>query len=152
MSQTSFPQPNPEWLLTRGVLARRFLAFLADLLLISVVFWAAALFIAIFGLLTLGLGWLAFHILPWLPLLYFTLLVAGSGATPGQRVFGLRLRQDSTLLPPTMALALVWSLLLLVSIAFSFIPFLAVFTNSRHRAAHDLLSGLVIIRQAQIPY
>jgi uncharacterized RDD family membrane protein YckC len=149
MSQILFPQPNPDWLLTRGVLSRRFMALILDCILITILGWGLALFIAIFGFLTLGLGWVAFHILPWLPLLYYTLFVGNSGATPGQRAFGIAVRQDATLAPPTLAQGLVWTLLLWVSFVLACIPFLLALSGPRHRTAHDLLSGLVVVRLPQ---
>jgi uncharacterized RDD family membrane protein YckC len=152
MSQTLFPHPNPDWLLTRGVLSRRFMALILDCILISIFGWGMAIFIAVFGFFTLGLGWLAFHIIPWLPLFYFTLLVGNGGATLGQRAFGLMVRQDADLSPPNMAQALVWTLLLWLSFVLACIPFLLALSGPRHRAAHDLLSGLVIVRQPQISY
>ena len=152
MSQTIFPQPNPELLLTQGVLTRRLLAFAVDMIILSIASAAAVFGIAVFGIFTLGLGWLAFHIVPWLPLLYFTLLVGGEGATPGQLLFGLRVRQELDLSRPTMAQGLVWTLLLFVSFACGGVPFRLALLGPRHRTAHDMLSGLVIIRQPQISY
>jgi uncharacterized RDD family membrane protein YckC len=152
MSQILFPQPNPDWLLTRGVISRRIMALVVDCILISLLGWAMALGVAVFGIFTLGLGWLAFHIIPWLPLVYYTVLVGNHGATPGQRAFGLAVRQNSDLSPPSMAQALVWTLLLWVSFALGCIPFLLALAGPRHRAAHDLLSGLVIVRLPQISY
>jgi len=152
MSQSIYPQPIADFLLTRGVIARRMLALITDCLLILVLGWAAWFLIAIFGLFTLGLGWGAFHLLPFLPLFYFTLLVGGTGATPGQRAFGLAVRQDIGLLPPTMAQALVWTFCLWLSFVLACVPFALALFNPRHRAAHDLLAGLVIVRQPQISY
>ena len=120
--------------------------------LIVVLGWSAWFVIAIFGLFTLGLGWGAFHILPLLPLAYFTLLIGGPGATPGQRAFGLAVRQDADLAPPTLAQALVWTLCLWLSFVLACVPFALALFNPRHRAAHDLLAGLVIVRQPQISY
>ena len=68
-------------------------------------------------MLTLGLGWMAFHILPWMPLVYYALFIGYAGATPGQRLFGLAVRQDADLARPTMAQALVWTLLLWIASA-----------------------------------
>ena len=109
--------------------------------------WALAFFILIFGLLTLGLGWLAFHIIPWLPFFYYTLLIGSDGATPGQRAFGLCVRQDVDLSRPSMAQALVWTILFWLSFILGGIPLLLALAGPRHRAAHDLLSGLVIVRK-----
>ena len=52
------PVLQPE--LFRGVLTRRFFAFLIDLLVISIPVILGYLFIAVFGLITLGLGWALF--------------------------------------------------------------------------------------------
>jgi uncharacterized RDD family membrane protein YckC len=144
--QQNLAQSNVDAFLTRGVLARRFFAFLIDAFLIGVVGWVAALTILVFGILTLGLGWLMFHIIPLLPFLYFTLLVGGSGATPGQRLFGLAVRQDIDLSPPNFAQAFVWTLLLWVSFVLACLPFAMALVGPRHRAGHDLLSGLVVVR------
>jgi uncharacterized RDD family membrane protein YckC len=139
-------QSSVDTFLTRGVLARRFFAFLIDAFLIGVVGWIAAITILVFGILTLGLGWLMFHIIPLLPFLYYTLLVGGSGATPGQRVFGLAVRQDRDLSPPSLAQAFVWTLLLWISFVLACLPFAMALVGPRHRAGHDLLSGLVVVR------
>jgi uncharacterized RDD family membrane protein YckC len=139
-------QSSVDAFLTRGVLARRFFAFLIDAFLIGVIGWIAAITILVFGILTLGLGWLMFHIIPLLPFLYYTLLVGGSGATPGQRVFGLAVRQDIDLSPPSLAQAFVWTLLLWISFVLACLPFAMALVGPRHRAGHDLLSGLVVVR------
>jgi len=52
------PDLQPE--LFRGVLTRRFFAFLIDLVVLSVPVILGYLFIAVFGLITLGLGWALF--------------------------------------------------------------------------------------------
>jgi uncharacterized RDD family membrane protein YckC len=51
-----------------------------------------------------------------------------------------------------MAQALVWTLLLWVSFGLACVPFLLALVTPRHRAAHDLLSGLVIIRSPHNVY
>ncbi len=151
MSQVLFPL-DPDRLLTQGVITRRVLALIADCLLIGIAGWVGAFGIALFGVLTLGLGWMAFHILPWLPLVYYALFVGYSGATPGQRLFGLAVRQDADLSHPNMAQSLVWTLLLWLSFGLAFVPFLLALVTPRRRAAHDLLSGLVVIRTSQNNY
>src|SRR5664279_5777680 len=52
------PQLEPE--LFRGVLTRRFFAFLIDLVVLSIPVILAVVFIAVFGIVTLGLGWMLF--------------------------------------------------------------------------------------------
>jgi len=130
----------------RGVLGRRAGAFVVDSLLIGLCGWAAALGIFLFGIVTLGFGFLLFHIIPLFPFLYYTLLLP-AGGTLGQRLFGVGLRDDNDLQRfPGYVEAFVWGLLLWVSIAMCFLPFLLALTNARHRAAHDMLCGLVIVR------
>ena len=51
------PVTNPE--LFEGVLARRCIAFLIDVVIIAVPVMFAAMFIFMFGMVTLGLGWFA---------------------------------------------------------------------------------------------
>src|SRR5947207_14079101 len=55
------PAANPE--LFEGVLARRLVAFLIDLVIIGAPVVLATLFIFIFGIVTLGLGWALFWLL-----------------------------------------------------------------------------------------
>lgn len=140
-----FAPQRSDAMLTRGVLARRFCAFIIDCFIIGVVGWAFAFGILLFGILTLGFGWLMFHILPVVPFVYYTVLVA-SGGTIGQRLFGLSVRQDIDLSAPTLAQALVWTLLLWLSFLLAGLPFAMALVGPRHRAGHDLLSGLVMIR------
>ncbi len=135
--------------LTDGVLPRRFLALIIDAICINIVGWTAAFLIALFGILTLGIGWLAFHVIPFIPLAYYTLLVGGTGATPGQRFAGLAVRQDDNWTArPNLAQGLVWAVLLWLSYVLVGIPFLLAFLNPRGRMGHDILSGLVVVRAA----
>lgn len=150
-SSLSYPQ-NPSPLLLKAVILRRSIAFLLDFIFIGLFGCCMAFAITIFGLLTFGFGWIAFHILPWLPFVYYILLIGGTGATPGQRLCGLALRQNETFEPPTFAQACVWSLFFWLSLAFAGLPFLVAFCNRRHRAVHDLLSGLVFVHPAQSGY
>jgi uncharacterized RDD family membrane protein YckC len=143
MSVTGFASEAPQF---RGVLARRFLAFLIDGILIGIFGWTAALGIFLFGIITLGFGFLLFHIIPVLPFLYYTMLLP-HGGTIGQRLLSLEVRDNAELTRrPGYAEALVWSLLLWVSFALAFLPLLLALTNPRHRAGHDLLSGLAVMR------
>ena len=55
------PDANPE--LFDGVLTRRFVAFIIDLIIIGLPIAAAALFILVFGFITFGFGWMLFWLL-----------------------------------------------------------------------------------------
>ncbi len=134
-----------------GIIGRRLLAFVVDMMLMACLGWFMAGMILIFGVLTFGFGFLMFHILPWLPLLYLAGWLGTAGATPGQLLFGLALRRDGSLLPPGPAEGFVWALLFMVSFALGGLPFLLALLGPKHRAGHDLLSGLAITRRSWQP-
>src|SRR5438045_4080613 len=89
------PWTQPE--LFRGVLTRRVFAFLIDLVVLSIPVILAYVFIAVFGLITLGLGWLLFWLVwpasvIWAIVYYGASLGGPHSATLGMRVMGLELR------------------------------------------------------------
>src|SRR5216684_7381029 len=89
------PWMQPE--LFRGVLTRRVFAFLIDLVVLSVPVILAVLFIAIFGVVTLGLGWVLFWLVSpasviWALVYYGASLGGPHSATVGMRVMDLELR------------------------------------------------------------
>ena len=59
------PATQPE--LFEGVLARRVVAFVIDFVIIAVPVVLAAMFIFAFGIVTLGLGWALYWLLPPAP-------------------------------------------------------------------------------------
>src|SRR4051812_29973390 len=80
------PYLQPE--LFRGVLTRRVFAFLIDLVVLSVPVILGYLFIAVFGLITLGLGWALFWLawpatIVWGIVYYGASIGGGQLATPG---------------------------------------------------------------------
>lgn len=158
MSQSLSLQPElmrDAWL-TRDVWPRRIVAFIIDVVVIGIVAFALAWVVLLLGLLTLGLGFLLLHLIPLVPPVYYVVwLATGAAATPGQRVMGLTLRQDATLglaVParPSVGQAIAWTVLLYVSFALSMIPFLLVLFTRRHRAAHDLLTGLTVVHASAL--
>ncbi|MDD2876143.1 MAG: RDD family protein [Acidiphilium sp.] len=137
--------------LTRDVWPRRIVAFVVDIVVIALVALAVAWVVLILGFLTFGLGFLLMHLIPLVPPVYYVAwLCTRSAATPGQRLLGLTLRQDDTLgqpdpVRPSLAQAIAWTVLLYLSFALSLLPFLLVLVTRRHRALHDLLSGLTVV-------
>jgi uncharacterized RDD family membrane protein YckC len=134
-------------LLTRGVMSRRLLAWLLDGALIAVILSGLWSFCLFFGLLTLGLGWPLFGVLPAVPILYHWLAISSPlSATPGQAMMGLCVRRDFDLGPPGGLQALVFALMFYLTLALGAIWMgIALFTT-RHRTIHDMLSGLVVVR------
>src|SRR5436190_21034335 len=89
------PVTQPE--LFSGVATKRVFAFLIDLVVIAVPVVLGYLFILLFGLLTLGLGWMLFWLawpasVVWAIVYYGATLGAPHSATIGMRVMDLELR------------------------------------------------------------
>ena len=91
----SIRELQPE--LFRGVLTRRVFAFLIDLVVLSVPVILGYIFIAVFGVITLGLGWMLFWLawpatMVWAIVYYGASLGGPHSATLGMRVMDLELR------------------------------------------------------------
>src|SRR5437588_8520127 len=89
------PWTQPE--LFRGVLTRRVFAFLIDLVVLSIPVILACMFIAVFGVVTLGLGWALFWLVSpasviWALVYYGASLGGPHSATLGMRVMDLEVR------------------------------------------------------------
>src|SRR5262249_47418680 len=89
------PAANPE--LFEGVLARRCIAFVIDVIIIAIPVLFAAVFIFIFGLITLGLGWVLFWLLSpatviWAICYYGLTFGSPASATIGMRVMDIEMR------------------------------------------------------------
>ena len=152
------PQPHafdpllqPE--LFRGVLTRRIFAFLIDLVVLSVPVILAYLFIAVFGLITLGLGWALFW-LAWPATVIWALIYYGASlggprsATMGMRVMDLELRTwygaPGYFVLGAMHAVLFW---ISVSVLTPLVLLVGLF-NGRRRLLHDIILGTVVINSS----
>src|ERR1700679_1821449 len=142
------PDLDPE--LFRGVLTRRVFAFLIDLLVISIPVVLGYVFIAVFGLLTLGLGsllfWLAWPAsVVWAIVYYGASLGGPHSATLGMRVMDLELRTFYGA-PGDFVLGAMHAVLFWVSVSFlsPFVVLVGLF-NGRRRLLHDIVLGTVVI-------
>lgn len=79
--------------------------------------------------------------------LYLTISIAFFGRTFGMRLFSLELVDVEENAYPTMHQAAVSSAVFLLSLAFAGIGFLPIFFNEERRAAHDILSGTILLRE-----
>jgi len=142
------PVSQPE--LFRGVLTRRIFAFLIDLVVLSVPVIIGYLFIAVFGLITLGLGWALFWLawpasVLWAVVYYGASIGGPHSATLGMRVMDLELRTWYGA-PGYFVLGAMHAVLFWVSISFlSPLVLLVGLYNSRRRLLHDFVLGTVII-------
>jgi uncharacterized RDD family membrane protein YckC len=145
------PWTQPE--LFHGVLTRRVFAFLIDLVVISVPVILGYLFIAIFGLITLGLGWVLFW-LAWPASVVWALIYCGASlggpysATLGMRVMDLELRTWYGA-PSHFVLGAMHAVLFWLSISFlTPLVLLVGLFNGRRRLLHDIVLGTVVINSS----
>ena len=145
------PDLEPE--LFRGVLTRRVFAFLIDLVVLSVPVILGYIFIAVFGLLTLGLGWVLFWLawpasVIWAIVYYGASLGGAHSATLGMRVMDLELRTFYGA-PGYFVLGAMHAVLFWVSVSFlSPLVVLVGLFNGRRRLLHDIVLGPVIINNS----
>jgi uncharacterized RDD family membrane protein YckC len=142
------PWMQPE--LFRGVLTRRFFAFLIDLVVLSIPVILAVIFIAVFGVVTLGLGWALFWLVSpasiiWALVYYGASLGGPHSATIGMRVMDLEMRTWYGA-PSYFVLGAMHAVLFWVSVSiFTPLILLVGLFNGRRRLLHDMLLGTVII-------
>lgn len=142
------PATQPE--LFEGVLARRFIAFLIDLVILALPLLLLALFIVVLGIVTLGLGLLLFWFFGpiaviWALLYYGLTFGSAASATIGMRVMDLEMRtwygsRAYFVLGAVHAIGY-W---LTVSFLTPLILLVALF-NDRRRLLHDMLVGTIVI-------
>jgi uncharacterized RDD family membrane protein YckC len=142
------PIANPE--LFEGVLARRIMAFVIDVIIIVVPLVFASIGIFIFGLITLGLGWTLFWILSpasviWALFYYGLTLGSPASATMGMRAMEIEMRTWYGS-PAYFVLGAVHAIVFWVTVSFltPFVLLVGLF-NSRRRLLHDMLVGVVMI-------
>jgi len=145
------PDLEPE--LFRSVLTRRVVAFLIDLIVISVPVILACVFILVFGLFTLGLGWLLFWLVwpasvIWAIVYYGACIGGPYSATLGMRMMDLELRTwygaPGYFLLGAMHAVVFW---LSVTVLTPFVLVVGPF-NSRQRLLHDYVLGTVVINSS----
>jgi uncharacterized RDD family membrane protein YckC len=145
------PVANPE--LFEGVLARRCIAFLIDVTVIAIPVLFAAVFIFIFGLVTLTLGWALYWLLSpatviWAIFYYGLTFGSPASATIGMRVMDLEMRTWYGA-PAYFVLGAVHAIAYWFTVSF-FTPLilLVAFFNQRRRLLHDILVGTIVINNA----
>ncbi len=142
------PATMPEYF--EGVLARRVIAFFVDLVIIAIPIILAALFILVFGFITLGLGWILFWLLSpatviWAIFYYGLTLGSPQSATIGMRVMDLEMRTWYGA-PSYFVLGAVHAIVFWVTVSL-LTPFILLvgFFNERRRLLHDILLGTIVI-------
>ena len=142
------PRMQPE--LFHGVLTRRVFAFLIDLLVLSIPVILACIFILVFGVITLGLGWALFWLVSpasviWALVYYGSTLGGPHSSTLGMRVMDLEMRTWYGA-PTYFVLGAMHAVLFWISVSvLSPLVLLVGLFNRRRRLLHDVLLGTVVI-------
>jgi uncharacterized RDD family membrane protein YckC len=151
------PYARPD--LFEGVLTRRVFAFLIDVVVISIPIVLAVIFIAVFGVVTLGLGWALFWLVSpatviW-PVVYYGMSLGGPhSATWGMRMMGVQMRtfsgQPGYFLLGAAHAVLFWASISLLTPLVVIVALL----NGRRQLLHDLVLGTVVVNSsaARVPY
>jgi len=146
------PAVNPE--LFEGVLARRCIAFVIDLVIIAIPVVLVVIFMVAATIATLGLAALIFALLSplfwpliviWAICYYGFTFGSPASATIGMRVMDLEMRTWYGA-PAYFVLGAVHAILYWVTVSL-LTPFilLVAFFNSRGRLLHDMLAGTIVI-------
>jgi uncharacterized RDD family membrane protein YckC len=142
------PAVNPE--LFEGVLARRAVACLIDVVIIAIPVLFAAMFILVFGLVTLGLGWTLFLLFTpatiiWAVCYYGMTFGSAASATIGMRAMDLEMRTWYG--PPAyFMLGAVHAVLFWITCSMLSPLILVVgLLNDRRRLLHDILIDTFVI-------
>lgn len=137
--------------MSAGVLPRRTLAWAVDVVVVLVITTVLALAIAVVGLVTLGLGWSLFALLPATGIVYSAATIGGPAqATLGMRMNGLRAVQASDggrvhwiaaavhalLFWAALTSFVLWALDVLIGVA-----------RADARLGHDLLVNVAVVRR-----
>jgi len=142
------PAVNPE--LFEGVLARRLIAFVIDVIIIGIPVMFAGIFIFMFGLVTLGFGWALYWLLSpatviWALAYYGLTFGSPASATIGMRIMELEMRTWYGA-PAYFVLGAVHAVVYWITVSI-LTPFILLvgFFNERRRLLHDILVGTVVI-------
>jgi uncharacterized RDD family membrane protein YckC len=146
------PVSQPD--LFEGVLPRRVVAFVIDFFIIAVPIVLAAMVIFAFGVVTLGLGWALYWLLPpasviWAICYFGITLGSPNSATIGMRVMDLEMRTWYGA-PAYFVLGAVHAIVFWFSVsALTPLILLVCFFNERRRLLHDIVLGTVVINNAR---
>ncbi|GJE14123.1 MULTISPECIES: RDD family protein [Methylobacterium] len=133
----------------RASLGGRAVAYLLDILFIFGFTALLTLVITVIGVVTFGLGWTLFAVLPASGIIYSAITVGGpKQSTIGQRLMGLRVVAPETGARVDIITAAVHALLFYVAISTFLLWCVDVvfgLVRSDRRLGHDLLLGLAVV-------
>lgn len=136
--------------LFEGVLARRLIAFVFDVIILAVPVLLAVVFIFVLGVVTFGFGWALYWLLTpaaviWAIIYYGLCFGSPASATIGMRMMDLEMRTWYGA-PAYFVLGVAHALVfwITMSVLSPFVLLVGLF-NERRRLLHDILVGTVVI-------
>lgn len=132
----------------QGVRTSRLLSFFIDYLIVGILCIPFAVIIALLGILTFGLAWGLYAILPAIvAVIYLGLTMGGPNqATVGMRMMGIRIKRlDGKQVDPILA-ALHGILFWVIHTVAVILPLFVSFFSSKKRLIHDILLGTYVAR------
>ena len=149
MEPADFPDPGTAPELFEGILTRRVVAYCIDLLICALISGFFILVVAITGVLTLGLAWLA---LPLAPIAAIILYYSATLGSPRRSTLGMRV--TDIIVTPTRGYpldgpkAFLHVLVFWVTIwVFWPLLFIGLFTQ-RRQLLHDFIVGTLVLRRS----
>lgn len=146
----SLPDPDSHPELFDGILIRRSIAYLIDVLILTVMVWALVIFGVVAGFLTFGLFWVALpFLLPVAVLVYYAATLGGAArATIGMRMMDIVLTPARgrpldgwrILIHPILFWITVWIIWPAILVVVLFTP--------RRQTLHDLVTGTLMVRRS----
>ncbi len=140
------PLVKPE--LYDGLIGRRVVAYLVDIVVIALVSVLAMAAFAVLGVLSFGVLSPALAlVLPLVPLTYHTALIGGpASATLGMQLFGLEVWRIDGGRPGHLQAALLTIVFYVTAGITSWLVLLVALFNGRARTLHDYLCGTFVVR------
>lgn len=133
--------------LFESILTRRAMAFVLDVIFISILVAIATVVLFVVGVLTFGLLWLAIPPAVFLIVIAYVALTTGgpNSATPGMRALGLQLRMlNGNKMNMIIASFHAVAFYFFSTVLTPFIVLIGFFTK-RQRLLHDFISGAIVV-------
>src|SRR5215208_1689053 len=136
---------------TEGTLGRRFWAYLIDIVVITILTGLLYVVVAVLGVLTLGLGWLLFGLIPFAAIIYNAVTISGpSQGTIGMRAAGVRVLDATTGGRVSFLAAAVHAFLFYVALGAAALLWVADvlfgLLRADRRLGRDLITNVVFVR------
>jgi len=131
-----------------GVRTGRVFGFFIDYLIVAALCIPFAIVIGILGVVTFGLAWGLYAILPFIvAIIYLAVTMGGSQqSTIGMRMMGIKIKRlDGKKIDPLLA-ALHGILFWVIHSIAVILPLFVTFFSSRKRLLHDILLGTYVVR------